>query len=229
MALFLKALPQSTGTPSPASVARRMARRSSSTVGSCSWTNLSMSSSSWSASFSNSSWWASVAASRYSSGISVVSHSSPISLIHRWAFISTRSMTPTNPASLPHGSWTTKGFALRRSSIIRTVRPKSAPVRSILLMKQIRGTPYRSAWRHTVSVCGSTPATASNTPIAPSSTRSDRSTSTVKSTWPGVSMRLIQWPFQLVVVAADVMVMPRSRSWTIQSIWAVPSWTSPTL
>ena len=42
-------------------------------------------------------------------------------------------------------------------------------------------------------------------------------------------MMLIQWPFHEHVVAADVMVMPRSRSWTIQSICAVPSWTSPTL
>src|SRR5581483_5547009 len=55
MALFLKALPQSTGTPSPASVARLIARRSSSPVGSCSWTNFSMRVSSWSASFSKSS------------------------------------------------------------------------------------------------------------------------------------------------------------------------------
>ena len=49
-----------------------------------------------------------------------------------------------------------------------------------------------SAWRQTVSDWGSTPATASNTATAPSSTRSDRSTSTVKSTWPGVSMMLIR-------------------------------------
>ena len=84
-----------------------------------------------------------------------------------------------------------------------TVRSKSAPVRSILLTKQIRGTWYRSACRQTVSLCGSTPATASNTATAPSSTRSDRSTSTVKSTWPGVSMMLIQWSFHMHVVAAD--------------------------
>ena len=31
------------------------------------------------------------------------------------------------------------------------------------------------------------------------------------------------------VVAADVLVMPRSCSWTIQSIVAAPSWTSPFL
>ena len=69
---------------------------------------------------------------------------------------------------------------------------KSAPMRSILLTKQMRGTRYLSAWRHTVSDCGSTPDTASNTATAPSSTRSDRSTSTVKSTWPGVSMMLMR-------------------------------------
>ena len=96
-------------------------------------------------------------------------------------------------------------------------------------MKQRRGTPYLLAWRQTVSVWGSTPATASNTATAPSSTRSDRSTSTVKSTWPGVSMMLIQWSFQLQVVAAEVMVIPRSCSWAIQSMTAAPSWTSPIL
>ena len=70
---------------------------------------------------------------------------------------------------------------------------KSAPRRSILLTKHMRGTPYLLAWRQTVSVCGSTPATPSNTATAPSSTRSERSTSTVKSTWPGVSMMLMGW------------------------------------
>ena len=33
----------------------------------------------------------------------------------------------------------------------------------------------------------------------------------------------------LQVVAAEVMVMPRSCSWTIQSMVAAPSWTSPIL
>ena len=88
------------------------------------------------------------------------------------------------------------GSALRRSMIISSVRSNEAPVRSILLTKQNRGTAYLSACRQTVSDCGSTPATASNTTTPPSSTRSDRSTSTVKSTWPGVSMMLIRWSFQ---------------------------------
>ena len=54
---------------------------------------------------------------------------------------------------------------------------------------------------------------------APSSTRIDRSTSIVKSTWPGVSMMLMRcsgklpsMPFQKQVVAAEVIVIPRSRS-----------------
>ena len=68
-----------------------------------------------------------------------------------------------------------------------------------------------------------------NTATAPSRTRSERSTSTVKSTWPGVSMMLILAPFQKTVVAAEVMVMPRSCSCSIQSIVAAPSCTSPIL
>ena len=102
-------------------------------------------------------------------------------------------------------------------------------MRSILLTKQMRGTSYLSAWRHTVSDWGSTPATPSNTATAPSRTRSERSTSTVKSTCPGVSMMLIWWSFHQQVVAADVIVMPRSCSCSIQSIVAAPSWTSPIL
>ena len=96
-------------------------------------------------------------------------------------------------------------------------------------MKAMRGTLYLSAWRHTVSDWGCTPATASNTATAPSSTRSERSTSAVKSTWPGVSMMLMRWSFQKQVVAAEVMVIPRSCSCSIQSMVAVPSWTSPIL
>ncbi len=96
-------------------------------------------------------------------------------------------------------------------------------------MKAMRGTLYVEAWRHTVSDCGCTPATASKTATAPSRTRRERSTSEVKSTWPGVSMIWMVWSFQKHVVAADVMVTPRSCSWAIQSMVAAPSWTSPIL
>jgi hypothetical protein len=40
---------------------------------------------------------------------------------------------------------------------------------------------------------------------------------------------LIRWSFQKQVVAAEVIVMPRSCSCSIQSIVAAPSWTSPIL
>ena len=40
----------------------------------------------------------------------------------------------------------------------------------------------------------------------------ERSTSMVKSTWPGVSMRLMVCSFHWQVVQADMMVMPRSCS-----------------
>src|SRR4029078_12856478 len=104
-----------------------------------------------------------------------------------------------------------------------------APHRLGLRLPTLPRTRYLSPWRHTVSACGSTPATESNTATAPSSTRSERSTSAVKSTWPGVSMMLIRWSSQKQGVAGDVIVMPRSCSWTIQSMVAVPSWTSPSL
>jgi hypothetical protein len=59
------------------------------------------------------------------------------------------------------------------------------------------------ARRQFVSDCGSTPATPSNTTTAPSSTRSERFTSMVKSTCPGVSMTLIFFLRQKVETAAD--------------------------
>ena len=42
-------------------------------------------------------------------------------------------------------------------------------------------------------------------------------------------MMLMVWSSHSQVVAADVMVMPRSCSCSIQSIVAAPSWTSPIL
>ena len=134
-----------------------------------------------------------------------------------------------NLSSAPIGNWIATGLPPSLVSICSRVRLKSAPMRSILLTKQMRGTRYLSACRHTVSDCGSTPDTASNTAQAPSSTRSERSTSAVKSTWPGVSMMLMRMSRQKQVVAADVIVMPRSCSCSIQSITAVPSCTSPIL
>src|SRR4051812_27791568 len=77
-----------------------------------------------------------------------------------------------------------------------TVASRSAPARSILWTKTRRGTACRSACRHTASLCGCTPATASNTATAPSRTRSEPSTSSAKLTWAGVPIRLIRCAYQ---------------------------------
>lgn len=143
------------------------------------------------------------------------------------ARIRTRSTTPTKPSSAPIGRCTTSGAGCSRSRREATAASRSAPARSILLTNAILGTPCRSACRHTDSLCGSTPATASNTATAPSSTRSARSTSSAKSTCPGVSIRLMRCPAQSQLTAAAKMVMPRSRSCGSKSVTVVPSWTSP--
>ncbi len=122
------------------------------------------------------------ASSAYFAGIGPSIGASSRSPVNVHAFISTRSITPSKSDSAPIGIWIGIGFAPSRSTIMSTVRQKFAPIRSILFTKQMRGTLYLSACRHTVSDCGSTPATASNTTTPPSSTRRLRSTSTVKST-----------------------------------------------
>ncbi len=134
---------------------------------------------------------------------------------------------PTKALSSKTGTVTATGCAPRRSWISVSTRSKSAPTRSILLTKAMAGTPYLAAWRQTTSDCASTPPTPQKTATTPSSTRRERSTSTVKSTCPGVSIRLMRWLRQEVVVAALTMVMPRSCSWSIQSMVVLPSSTSP--
>ena len=101
--------------------------------------------------------------------------------------------TPTNSSAAPHGICTGTGRALRRLSIILQTLSKSAPDAVHLVDERRSGAPYLSAWRQTVSDWGSTPPTAQNTATAPSSTRSDRSTSAVKVDVPGVSMMLMRW------------------------------------
>ena len=57
------------------------------------------------------------------------------------AFISTRSMTPMKSLPLPIGSWIAMPLAPRRERIDAKEKSQSAPILSILLMKQRRGTP----------------------------------------------------------------------------------------
>ena len=57
----------------------------------------------------------------------------------------------------PIGSWMATAFGAEAFADGVDRMSKSAPMRSILLMKQMRGTSYLSAWRQTVSDCGCTP------------------------------------------------------------------------
>jgi len=70
---------------------------------------------------------------------------------------------------------------------------ETAPMRSILLTKQMRGTRYIVCLPPHRFRCGCTARDESNTQTRASSTRSERSTSTVKSTWPGVSIILTRY------------------------------------
>src|SRR5579862_6069604 len=58
-------------------------------------------------------------------------------------FSSRKSMTPMKLSSRPRGNCRGTGWAPRRWRMVRTTWSKSAPMRSILLTKQIRGTRYR--------------------------------------------------------------------------------------
>ena len=201
-------------------------------------------SSSRSATASMSSSKASSASAFSSSGTSPICSLEPNSsdgswIMARWL---TTSIMPCSWSSEPIGMPTGNAGAPSFSRISRTTLAKSAPVRSILFTNATRGTPYLVACRQTVSDCGCTPATPQKTATAPSNTRMERSTSAVKSTCPGVSMMFTRCSmfgqsftppssscFQKQVVAAEVMVMPRSRSCSIQSVTVLPSCTSPIL
>jgi len=235
--LFLNAEPQNTGTISLASVRWRIPCLISASVSAPPSRYFSINSSLASAA-------ASISCSRSvslspcnSAGMSAYSKVIPWSASFQMiAFCLIRSTTPPKASSEPIAICTGTGFAPRRSRSCSTTRRKSAPARSILLTNTNRGTSYLLACRHTVSVCGCTPEEPQSTTTAPSRTLSERSTSMVKSTWPGVSMMLTRcssncccMPCQKQVVAAEVMVMPRSCSCSIQSMVAAPSWTSPIL
>ncbi len=114
-----------------------------------------------------------------------------------------------------------------RAVIWSSTRPGSAPRRSILLMKMTVGMPSRRRVRISTRVCDCTPSTAEITSTAPSSTLSTRSTSAMKSGWPGVSMRLTVTSPMANDTTADLIVMPRCRSSASVSVWVLPSSTRP--
>src|SRR3989338_2777522 len=104
-------------------------------------------------------------------------------------------MTAERFSSSPIGILIATAFGVNLSKIDWKLFSKEAPILSNLFIKQILGVPYLSACLQTVSDCGSTPATPSKTTTAPSKTLRDLLTSTVKSIWPGVSIKFILYSF----------------------------------
>src|ERR1700685_1207480 len=92
-----------------------------------------------------------------------------------------------------------------------------ASERSTLLMTTMGFSPILSALMTTNLVCGSGPSAASTSTSAPSTMLRMRSTSPPKSAWPGVSTILMRVSFQTSEVALARMVMPRSRSRSLES------------
>ena len=78
--------------------------------------------------------------------------------------------------------------------------------------------PILSAFDTTNLVCGSGPSAASTSTSAPSTMLRMRSTSPPKSAWPGVSTMLMRVSCQRIEVTLARMVMPRSRSRSLESI-----------
>ena len=94
--------------------------------------------------------------------------------------------------------------------------------RSTLFSTTIGRRPSFSALPSTNLVCGITPSSASTSSRQPSTMPRMRSTSPPKSAWPGVSMMLMRVspasPCQSTEVHLARMVMPRSRSWSLESM-----------
>ncbi len=90
--------------------------------------------------------------------------------------------------------------------------------RSTLLMHRMTGILAAKALRRTNRVCGSGPSEASTSSTTPSTMDRPRSTSPPKSAWPGVSMMLRVMPPCLTAVFLARMVMPFSRSRSLESM-----------
>jgi hypothetical protein len=128
-----------------------------------------------------------------------------------------------SPEAEPIG--TTAGDS--RAAIARSTRSSPAPARSILFTNSSAGMRSRRSARIRTRVCGCTPSTAEITRTAPSRTLSTRSTSAMKSGWPGVSIRLTVTPPTANDTTADLMVIPRWRSSASESVCVVPASTLP--
>src|SRR5215211_5031235 len=108
--------------------------------------------------------------------------------------------------------------AAKRSKTSFTTAVGRASDRSTLLITTMGLRPTLRALETTNFVCGSGPSAASTRTSAPSTILRMRSTSPPKSAWPGVSTMLMRVPCQSIEVTLARMVMPRSRSRSLESI-----------
>src|SRR3569833_922732 len=107
---------------------------------------------------------------------------------------------------------------MKRSKISSSTSRWRSSGRSILLIATIGRSPCASALLSTNLVCGSGPSAASTRITSPSTMDRMRSTSPPKSAWPGVSTMLMRVSFQTSEVTFAKMVMPRSRSRSLESM-----------
>ncbi len=198
----VRAEPNQTGCSSPAAVWRASSRRTSPAGGTFPSTSPASTASSCSASTSA----ACSRTSRRSSGRGTDSAAAVPAC--RTAFIGTGN-----------------GASFRRMSA--SSASGLAPARSILLTKRRVGSRRFRSERISTRVCAWTPSTADSTSTAPSSTASARSTSAMKSGWPGVSTRLTWRSPTPNAATAERMVMPRSRSSSPESVCVFPASTLP--
>ena len=194
--LFLNAEPHSTGTPPFDSVAARMARRSSSTVGSSSAMNFSMRASSWSASFSNSSWRARSRGLLVLGGdvgvLPVLPHLAlPVVALHlhevddpvQLGLGAPRELQDQRVGAQPVDDHVHRALEVRAGAVHLVHEADARHVVAVRLAPHGLGLRLHAGDG------------VEDRDGAVEHAQRLRSTSTVKSTWPGVSMMLIQWPF----------------------------------
>ena len=131
------------------------------------------------------------------------------------------------PDSSPTGMCSGTMRPLRRRVSESSVRKKSARSRSRRLTTMARGRSYSLANFQTFSVCTCTPATASTTTSAASTTRSPARASAMRSPYPGVSTRLTRWPFQSRYATEVLIEILRLTSSGSKSVVVLPSSTLP--
>src|SRR3954454_7544807 len=116
---------------------------------------------------------------------------------------------------------------MNRAYTSSTTSEIRASGRSTLLTTRITGSRASSALRSTKRVCGSGPSLASTSSSTPSTIGRPRSTSPPKSAWPGVSTMLSLTPAWRTAVFLARIVMPFSRSRSIESMTrSATSWFS---